>query len=88
METMNVTFDELTKYTTEGQGRSWKRSMHDDYIGGQPSAAPRTTSATPEPQVLQTLMAYTTIADTTSTPTNSSSQDAHSPNTSQDIDEL
>ncbi|GJW69622.1 hypothetical protein Tco_0126539 [Tanacetum coccineum] len=29
-------------------------AMYDDYIGGQPSAAPRTTPAAPAPQVLQT----------------------------------
>ncbi|GJR18213.1 hypothetical protein Tco_0966740 [Tanacetum coccineum] len=63
-------------------------AMYDDYIGGQPSAAPRTANAALAPQVLQTLMASTTIVDTTPTPTNSSSQAADTPNTSQDVDEL
>ncbi|GJW93467.1 hypothetical protein Tco_0173139 [Tanacetum coccineum] len=42
------------------------KAMYDDYIGGQSSATPRTTSAAQAPQVLQTLMASTTIADTAS----------------------
>ncbi|GKE33707.1 retrovirus-related pol polyprotein from transposon TNT 1-94 [Tanacetum coccineum] len=40
------------------------KAMYDDYIGGQPSATTRTIPATPAPQVLQTLTASTTIADT------------------------
>ncbi|GJX49691.1 retrovirus-related pol polyprotein from transposon TNT 1-94 [Tanacetum coccineum] len=63
-------------------------SMHDDYIGGQSSAAPRTGSAAQEPQVLQTPTATTTTADTGPTPTNSSSQATNLPNTSQDVEEL
>ncbi|GKA56854.1 retrovirus-related pol polyprotein from transposon TNT 1-94 [Tanacetum coccineum] len=62
--------------------------MHDDYIGGQPSAAPRTVLAAQAPQVLQTPTATTTTADTAPTPTNSSSQATNFPNTSQDVDEL
>ncbi|GJX13678.1 retrovirus-related pol polyprotein from transposon TNT 1-94 [Tanacetum coccineum] len=50
------------------------KAMYDDYIGGQPSAAPRTTLAAQAPQVLQTPTTSTTIADTALTPTNSSSQ--------------
>ncbi|GJZ75835.1 retrovirus-related pol polyprotein from transposon TNT 1-94 [Tanacetum coccineum] len=105
METMNVTFDELSVMAFEqsssrpriqsmtfGQINSGLdltyapsiittqkptkreldlllKAMHDDYIGGQPSAAPRT-------------------ADTAPTPTNSSSQATNFPNTSQDVDEL
>ncbi|GKB48158.1 hypothetical protein Tco_0898911 [Tanacetum coccineum] len=57
-------------------------AMYDDYIGGQPSAAPRTTSAAPAPQVLQTPTASTTTANTAPTPRNSSSQAADLPNTS------
>ncbi|GJU86832.1 retrovirus-related pol polyprotein from transposon TNT 1-94 [Tanacetum coccineum] len=63
-------------------------AMYDDYISGQPSATPRTISATQSPQVLQTPTTSTSIADTTPTPTNSSSQAKNIPNTSQDVDEL
>ncbi|GKD95429.1 hypothetical protein Tco_1375266 [Tanacetum coccineum] len=62
--------------------------MHDDYIGGQPSAAPRTVSAAQSPQVLQTLTETTTTVNTAPTPTNSSSQATNFPNTLQDVDEL
>ncbi|GJW20495.1 retrovirus-related pol polyprotein from transposon TNT 1-94 [Tanacetum coccineum] len=123
METMNVTFDELSAMAFE-QRKSKPRlqsmtsrqissgldltyasstitsqkpterkldllfeAMYDDYIGGQPSAAPRTTSTAQAPQVLQTPTASTTI-DTAPTPTISSSQAANIPNTSQDVDEL
>ncbi|GJY63202.1 retrovirus-related pol polyprotein from transposon TNT 1-94 [Tanacetum coccineum] len=57
-------------------------AMHDDYIGGQPSAAPRTTPAAQAPQVLQTPMATRTTSDTAPIPTNSSSQATNFPNTS------
>ncbi|GJR76588.1 retrovirus-related pol polyprotein from transposon TNT 1-94 [Tanacetum coccineum] len=57
-------------------------AMYDDYIGDQPSAAPRTAPATSAPQVLQTLTVSTTTANTAPTPTNSSSQAATIPNTS------
>ncbi|GJW17019.1 retrovirus-related pol polyprotein from transposon TNT 1-94 [Tanacetum coccineum] len=40
------------------------------------------------PQVLQTLMTSTTIADTAPTPINSTSQATNFPNSSQDVDEL
>ncbi|GJS80285.1 retrovirus-related pol polyprotein from transposon TNT 1-94 [Tanacetum coccineum] len=63
-------------------------TMYDDYIGGQPSSAPRTAPAAQAPQVLQTPTATTTTADTAPTPTNSSSQATNFPNTSQDVDEL
>ncbi|GKG04068.1 hypothetical protein Tco_0314455, partial [Tanacetum coccineum] len=43
METMNVTFDEVSAM-----------AMYDDHIGGQPSAAPRTVLAAQAPQVTQT----------------------------------
>ncbi|GJR37160.1 retrovirus-related pol polyprotein from transposon TNT 1-94 [Tanacetum coccineum] len=82
METMNVTFDELSAMAFE------QRTMYDDYIGGQPLAAPRTAPTAPAPQVLQSPMTYTTTIDTTPTPINSSSQAADTPNTSQDVDEL
>ncbi|GJQ99582.1 putative ribonuclease H-like domain-containing protein [Tanacetum coccineum] len=50
--------------------------------------APRTTPAAQAPPVLQTPTTSTTIADTTPTPTNSSSQATNIPNTSQGVDEL
>nr|GEY22182.1 hypothetical protein [Tanacetum cinerariifolium] len=62
--------------------------MYNDYIGGQPSAAPRTTPAALAPQVLQTPMTSTTIADTALTPTNSFLQAVDIPNTSHDVDKL
>ncbi|GJU89372.1 hypothetical protein Tco_1301795 [Tanacetum coccineum] len=43
------------------------KAMYDDYMGGQPSAAPRTTHATQAPQVLQTPTASTTLADSAPT---------------------
>ncbi|GJS81224.1 retrovirus-related pol polyprotein from transposon TNT 1-94 [Tanacetum coccineum] len=96
METMNVTFDELSAMTFE-QRKSKPRlqaktsrtiTMYDDLtLSGQPSAAPRTTSTAQAPQVLQTPTTSTTI-DTAPTPTISSSQAANIPNTSQDVDEL
>ncbi|GKD73556.1 retrovirus-related pol polyprotein from transposon TNT 1-94, partial [Tanacetum coccineum] len=49
------------------------KAMYDDYIGGQPSAATRTTPATQAPQVLQTPTTTTTTVYTTPTLTNSSS---------------
>nr|GEU77719.1 retrovirus-related Pol polyprotein from transposon TNT 1-94 [Tanacetum cinerariifolium] len=60
------------------------KAMYDDYIGGQPSAAPRTVSTAQALPVHQTPTASTTIADTALTPTNSSSQATNIPNTSQD----
>ncbi|GKF71769.1 hypothetical protein Tco_0207883, partial [Tanacetum coccineum] len=96
METMNVTFDELSamafKQSSSKPGlqgmTSGQITMYDDYIGGQPSATLRTTSATQAPPVHQTPTASTTIADTALTPTNSSSQATNFPNTLQDVDEL
>nr|GEU59902.1 retrovirus-related Pol polyprotein from transposon TNT 1-94 [Tanacetum cinerariifolium] len=96
METMNVSFDELSAMDFE-QSSSKPRlqsmtsrqiTMYDDYIGGQPSAALRTVLAVQAHQVHQTLMTSTSIADTTPTPTISSSQATKFPNTSQDVDEL
>ncbi|GKC56987.1 retrovirus-related pol polyprotein from transposon TNT 1-94 [Tanacetum coccineum] len=118
METMNVTFDELsamvfeqssskpglqsmtsgqissglnltyapsiitTQQPTEGELDLLFKAMHDDYIGGQSSAAPRTTPAAQAPPVLQTPTATTTTTDTAPTPTNPSSQATNFPNTS------
>ncbi|GJZ99857.1 retrovirus-related pol polyprotein from transposon TNT 1-94 [Tanacetum coccineum] len=82
METMNVTFDELSAMAFE------QSSMYDDHISGQPLAAPRTVPAAQAPQVLQTPTVITTTSDTAPTPTNSSSQATNFLNTSQDVDEL
>ncbi|GJR67498.1 copia protein [Tanacetum coccineum] len=73
---------------TEGELDLLFEAMYDDYIGGQPSAAPRTALAAQAPQVLQTSTATTTTADTTPTPTISSSQATTFPNTSQDNGKL
>ncbi|GJU39810.1 retrovirus-related pol polyprotein from transposon TNT 1-94 [Tanacetum coccineum] len=96
IETINVTFDELSAMAFEQRSSkpglqsmtSRQITMHDDYIGGQPSAATRTAPAAQAPQVLQTLTTSTTTSDTTPTPTNSSSQATNIPYTSQDVDEL
>ncbi|GKE76798.1 retrovirus-related pol polyprotein from transposon TNT 1-94 [Tanacetum coccineum] len=124
IETMNVTFDELSAMAfeqhsskpglqsmTSGQISSGLdltyapstitsqkptereldllfEAMYDDYIGGQPSAAPRTAQAALAPQVLQTPTTSTTTADTAPTPTNSSPQATVILITSQDDDEL
>nr|GEY19897.1 retrovirus-related Pol polyprotein from transposon TNT 1-94 [Tanacetum cinerariifolium] len=62
--------------------------MYDDYIGGQPSATGRTVPPAQEPQVRQSSMASTTIADTAPILTNSSSLATNISITSQDVDEL
>nr|GEY89263.1 copia protein [Tanacetum cinerariifolium] len=82
METINVIFDELSAMAFE------QSNMYDEYIGGQPLATSRTVPAAQAPQVCQTLTASTTIANTASTPTNSSSPATNIPNTSQDVDGL
>nr|GFA24905.1 Gag-Pol polyprotein [Tanacetum cinerariifolium] len=97
METMNVSFDELSAMAFEQ--RSSKpglkseldllfEAMYDDYIGGQPSASVEIVLPAQEPQVRKTSTASTTIADTAPTPTNSSSLATNIPITSQDVDEL
>ncbi|GJR27044.1 retrovirus-related pol polyprotein from transposon TNT 1-94 [Tanacetum coccineum] len=124
METMNVTFDELstmsfeqhsskpglqsmtfrqissgldltyalstitTQKPTERELDLLFEAMYDNYIGVQPSVAPRIVPAATVTQVLQTLTTSTTIADTALTPTYSSSQATNIPNTSRDVDEL
>nr|GEV73898.1 hypothetical protein [Tanacetum cinerariifolium] len=57
-------------------------------IAFEQSTAPRTVPTAQAPQVLQTPTTCITIADTASTPTNSSSQATNFPNTLQDVDEL
>nr|GEX21828.1 hypothetical protein [Tanacetum cinerariifolium] len=58
---------------SEGELDLLFEAMYDDYIGGQPSATARTVPPAQEPQVRQSSMASTSIADTTPIPTNSSS---------------
>ncbi|GJV25853.1 retrovirus-related pol polyprotein from transposon TNT 1-94 [Tanacetum coccineum] len=77
-----------TQQPTERELYLLFEAMYDDYIGSQPSAAPRTIPAAQAPQVLQTPTTSTTIVDIALTPTNSSSQATNFPNTSQNVDEL
>ncbi|GJY42514.1 retrovirus-related pol polyprotein from transposon TNT 1-94 [Tanacetum coccineum] len=124
METMNVTFDELsamafeqrsskpelqsmtsgqislgldltyapstitTQKPTECELDLLFEAMYNDYIGGKPSSATKTTPAAQAPQVLQTPTASTTTTDSAPTPTNSSPQAIDTPITSQNVDEL
>nr|GEY73554.1 copia protein [Tanacetum cinerariifolium] len=97
METMNVSFDELSAMAFEQHSLKpglqselglLFEAIYDDYIGGQLSATARTVRPAQEPQVRQTSTASTTIADTAPTPTNSSSHATNIPITSQDVDEL
>nr|GEV75117.1 retrovirus-related Pol polyprotein from transposon TNT 1-94 [Tanacetum cinerariifolium] len=97
METINVSFDELSVMAFE-QCSSKPRlnskldllfeAMYDDYIGGQPSATARTVKPAQEPQVRQSTTESTTIADTAPIPTNSSSLTTNIPITSQDVNEF
>nr|GEW31050.1 hypothetical protein [Tanacetum cinerariifolium] len=77
-----------TQQPSEGKLDLLFEAMYDDYIGGQLSATARTVPPAQEPQVRQTSMASTTIADTALIPTNSSSLATNIPITSQDVDEL
>ncbi|GJU76118.1 hypothetical protein Tco_1273188 [Tanacetum coccineum] len=75
-----------TQQPTERELYLLFKAMYDDYICGQPSAAPRIAMAAQAPQVLQTPTASSTTTDTAPTPTNSSSQATNIPNTSQDVE--
>nr|GFB25796.1 retrovirus-related Pol polyprotein from transposon TNT 1-94 [Tanacetum cinerariifolium] len=77
-----------TQQPSEGELDLLFEAMYDDYIGGQSSTTARTVPPAQEPQVHQTSTASTSIADTTPTPTNSSSHATNIPITSQDVDEL
>nr|GFD34983.1 hypothetical protein [Tanacetum cinerariifolium] len=77
-----------TQQPTEGELDLLFEAMYDDYIGGQPSATARSVPAAQAQQVRQTSTTSTSIADTTPTPTNSSSLVTNFPITSQDMDEL
>nr|GFD26359.1 hypothetical protein [Tanacetum cinerariifolium] len=63
-------------------------AMYGDYFSGQPSATVENVTRAQEPQVRQTSMASTTIADSVPIPTNSSSLETNIPITLQDVDEL
>nr|GEZ66097.1 retrovirus-related Pol polyprotein from transposon TNT 1-94 [Tanacetum cinerariifolium] len=77
-----------TQQPSEGELDLLFEAMHDDYIGGQPSATARTIPPAQEPQIRQSSMASTTIADTAPIPTNSSSHATNILISSQDVDEL
>nr|GEU96184.1 Gag-Pol polyprotein [Tanacetum cinerariifolium] len=77
-----------TQQPTEGELDLLFEAMHDDYIGGHPSATPRTVLAAQAHQVRQMSTTSTSIADTAPTPTNSSSQTTNFLNSSQDVDKL
>nr|GEV49706.1 retrovirus-related Pol polyprotein from transposon TNT 1-94 [Tanacetum cinerariifolium] len=88
---LDLTYASLTITTqqpTKGELDLLFEARYDDYIGGQPSTAPRTILAAQAHQVHQTPTTSTSIADTATTPTNSSSQAINFPNTSQDVDRL
>nr|GFA03783.1 ribonuclease H-like domain-containing protein [Tanacetum cinerariifolium] len=77
-----------TQQPSEGELDLLFEAMYDDYFGGQPSATVRTVPPAQEPQVRQSSTACTTIADTTSIPTNSSTHVTNILITSHDVDEL
>nr|GEU75454.1 hypothetical protein [Tanacetum cinerariifolium] len=77
-----------TQQPTEGELDLQFEAMYDDYIGGHPSATPKTVSAAQAHQVRQTSMTSTSIADTALIPSNSSSQATNFLNSSQDVDGL
>nr|GFB30222.1 integrase, catalytic region, zinc finger, CCHC-type, peptidase aspartic, catalytic [Tanacetum cinerariifolium] len=77
-----------TQQPTKGELDLLFEAMYDDYIGGQPSTAPRIVPAAQAHQFCQTPTASTSIVDTAPTPTNSSSHATNFPNSSQDVDGL
>ncbi|GJZ75067.1 hypothetical protein Tco_0639532 [Tanacetum coccineum] len=77
-----------TQKPTEGDLDLLFEAIYDDYLGGQPSAAPRTVPVAQAPPVLQNITTSTAIADSAPTPTDSSPQAQNTPNTSQGVDEL
>nr|GFB95876.1 hypothetical protein [Tanacetum cinerariifolium] len=77
-----------TQQPTEGELELLFEAMYDDYIGGQPLAITRSVPAAQAQQVRQTSTTSTSIANTTPTPTISSSLATNFPITSQDVDEL
>nr|GEZ65486.1 retrovirus-related Pol polyprotein from transposon TNT 1-94 [Tanacetum cinerariifolium] len=77
-----------TQQPTEEELDLLFEAMYDDYIGGQPSTAPRTVLAAQAHQIHQTPTTSTSIADSAPTPTNSSSHATNFSNSSQDVDGL
>nr|GFC08267.1 putative RNA-directed DNA polymerase [Tanacetum cinerariifolium] len=97
IETMNVSFDELSAMAFEQCSSKPKlqseldllfEAMYDDYFGGQPSANVENVPPAQEPHVCLMSTASTTIADNVSILTNSSSHATNILITSQDVDEL
>ncbi|GKD58640.1 hypothetical protein Tco_1296149, partial [Tanacetum coccineum] len=94
METMNVTFDELSAMAFEQiSSKPGLQSMTFGQISlgldlTYASSTITTQQPTEAPQVLQTPTATTTTTNTAPSPINSSSQATNFPNTSQDVDEL
>nr|GFC55638.1 putative RNA-directed DNA polymerase [Tanacetum cinerariifolium] len=84
METMNVSFDELS--TMAFEQRSSKPRLNSMTSGHITTA--KNVPPAQEPQVRQSSTASTSIADTSPIPTNSSSHAINVPITSQDVDEL
>nr|GEZ06369.1 hypothetical protein [Tanacetum cinerariifolium] len=78
----------ITQQPSEGELDLLFEAMYDDYIGGQPSATARTVPLAQEPQVRQSSMASSTIADTAPILTNLSSLATNVPILSQDVNEL
>nr|GFC61963.1 integrase, catalytic region, zinc finger, CCHC-type, peptidase aspartic, catalytic [Tanacetum cinerariifolium] len=80
IETMNVSFDELSAMAFEQRSsKPGLQTMYDDYFGGQPSTTVENVPPAQEPQVRQTSTASTTIADNVPIPTNSSSHATNIP---------
>nr|GEW56272.1 integrase, catalytic region, zinc finger, CCHC-type, peptidase aspartic, catalytic [Tanacetum cinerariifolium] len=77
-----------TQQPTEGELDLLFQAMYDDYIGVQPSVDSRSILATQAQQVHQSSTTSSSIADTTPTPTNLSSQATNFPISSQDVDGL
>nr|GEX21408.1 retrovirus-related Pol polyprotein from transposon TNT 1-94 [Tanacetum cinerariifolium] len=68
----------LTQQPTEGELELSFEAMYDDYIGGQPSATPRTTLAAQAHPVGLSIKESTTIADIAPTPPNNKEIKLHS----------
>nr|GEZ35765.1 hypothetical protein [Tanacetum cinerariifolium] len=94
METMNVSFDELSAMAFEQcSSKPGLQSMTSGHISSgldltYASSTITTQQPSEEPQVRQTSTASTTIADIAPTPTNSSSLATNIPISLQDVDEL